>query len=99
MDLIDFFRKVVATLRKSDAEFALAGGLVASIYRTSERATNDLDFLILSKGDSRKAAASIIRRSLPDQGRRRCLQAPLINERPQPLQRPGRPESNLSGRP
>lgn len=62
MDLADFFKKVARVLKDSGAEYALAGGLVASIYRVNERTTNDVDFLILAKKDTRGTAASIIKR-------------------------------------
>lgn len=60
MNLANFFKDVVRALNNSHAEYALADGLVASIYRENERTTNDLDFLILSGNDSLKAASSLI---------------------------------------
>lgn len=62
MDLIGFFKKVARALSESGAEYALAGGLVASVYRENERTTNDLDFLILSGVKTQEVASSIIRR-------------------------------------
>lgn len=62
MDLIEFFKAVVKVLQASKVDYALAGGLVASIYRVNERTTNDLDFLIFSKKGTQGAASSIIRR-------------------------------------
>jgi len=61
MDLIKFFEKVVEALRDSNVDYALAGGLVASIYRENERTTNDLDFLIFSGAKTQELASSIIR--------------------------------------
>lgn len=60
MTLATFFKDVIKVLNNSHAEYALAGGLIASIYRENERTTNDLDFLILSGKDSEKVASSII---------------------------------------
>ncbi len=62
MELIGFFKKVISVLEKSTADYALAGGMVASVYRTNERTTNDLDFLICAGKESRKKADAIIRR-------------------------------------
>lgn len=62
MDLIVFFNKVVRVLRASGADYALAGGMVASIYRQNERTTGDLDFLIVSGKRTQKVAFSIIER-------------------------------------
>lgn len=61
MNLIEFFEKVVEALQDSSVDYALAGGLVASIYRENERTTNDLDFLILSEAKTQEIASSIIR--------------------------------------
>ena len=62
MNLIDFFKKTVSTLNDSDVEYALAGGLIASIYRNNERTTNDLDFLIVSEKNTQEIATSIIKK-------------------------------------
>jgi len=59
MNLKEFFEKVVSVLQKEDLRFALAGGLVASIYREQERLTKDLDFLLLAQGDSLEIARGI----------------------------------------
>lgn len=61
MDLKDFFKQVIAILKKEKVEFALAGGLVASLYRSVERITKDLDFLILEEPYSQKKACDIIK--------------------------------------
>lgn len=60
--LADFFKRVVRALEGSGVEYALAGGLVASIYRSNERTTKYLDFLILAEKDTQGKALSIIRR-------------------------------------
>lgn len=62
MNLIEFFKEVVRVLQESDVEYALAGGLVASMYRINERTTNDLDFLIVAEKGTQEAASSIIRK-------------------------------------
>ncbi len=61
MDLKQFFAEVVRVLTKDKARFALAGGLVASLYRREERLTKDLDFLLLAEGGSEQKAAQVIR--------------------------------------
>lgn len=61
MNLIDFFKRVVKTLQANNADYALAGGLVASVYRENERTTNDLDFLIFSGKKTQRMAFSIIK--------------------------------------
>lgn len=61
MNLISFFKKVVKALQTANAKYALAGGLVSSIYRKNERATNDLDFLIFSGEKTQEVAFLIIK--------------------------------------
>lgn len=61
MNLTDFFKKVVKVLKARDVDYALAGGMVASVYRENERTTNDLDFLILSGKKTQEVASSIIK--------------------------------------
>lgn len=61
MNLTQFFKDVVKALKDRGVDYALAGGLVASVYRKNERLTNDLDFLITSKAGTEKTATSIIR--------------------------------------
>lgn len=60
MDLKAFFEKVVKILKKEEVRYALAGGLVASLYRLDERLTKDLDFLLFSESHSQQKAAHII---------------------------------------
>jgi len=62
MNLIEFFKDVVKVLEKSDVAYALAGGLVASMYRENERTTNDLDFLIMAEKGTQQAATAIIKK-------------------------------------
>lgn len=61
MELIQFFKQVIDRLEKSKVSYALAGGLVASIYRIEKRLTLDLDFLILSKSKTQEKATQIIK--------------------------------------
>lgn len=61
MDLKQFFREIIAALKKEGVRYALAGGITASIYRREERLTRDLDFLILSESNSQQKAIHIIR--------------------------------------
>lgn len=61
MDLKSFFKKTVGALKKEKVSYALAGGLVASVYRREERLTKDLDFLILSESGTQQTAANILR--------------------------------------
>lgn len=60
MDFREFFAAVVKALKKEKVRYALAGGLVASLYRLEERLTKDLDFLILSESGSHRKAMQII---------------------------------------
>lgn len=60
MDFKAFFEKVVATLKHERVRYALAGGLVASLYRREERLTKDLDFLLMAESHSQQAASHII---------------------------------------
>ncbi len=60
MDLKKFFTEVVDVLEKEKVRYALAGGLVASLYRATERLTKDLDFLIFSGPQTEKKALKII---------------------------------------
>lgn len=62
MNLIEFFKEVVKVLQNSDVDYALAGGLVASMYRVNERTTKDLDFLIFSERKTQNIASTIIER-------------------------------------
>lgn len=47
MTLTDLLKAVVKTLKSARAEFALAGGLAASVYRKEPRTTQDVDILLL----------------------------------------------------
>lgn len=47
MTLTDLLKEVVKTLKSTKAEFALAGGLAASVYRKEPRTTQDIDMLLL----------------------------------------------------
>jgi len=60
MNLKEFMESVVICLEKEDVQYALAGGMAASIYRAEERLTKDIDFLLLSEIHTRKKAEEII---------------------------------------
>lgn len=62
MNLTDFLKKVVAELKESNARYALAGGIVASTYRSIERITKDVDFLLLASGNTSEEASRIIKK-------------------------------------
>ena len=62
MDLSTFLKQVTRHLTANNFRYALAGGLVASIYRTEERLTKDLDFLILANTNTLTQAAQIIQK-------------------------------------
>ena len=61
MNLEKFLKDVVQHLEKENIQFALAGGLVASLYRAEKRLTNDLDFLLFSKAHTQAQAEKIIK--------------------------------------
>lgn len=48
--LADQLRNAVSILQKEKIRFALAGGLIASLYRKQERMTKDLDLLFFAEG-------------------------------------------------
>jgi hypothetical protein len=60
MKLKTFLKEVVLVLQKEKVSFALAGGMVASLYRQHERTTKDIDFLILSENKTIEKAKEII---------------------------------------
>lgn len=61
MNFKDFFKKIVEVLERKKVRYALAGGLIASVYRREERLTKDLDFLIFAEPGTQQKAADIIR--------------------------------------
>ncbi len=60
MNLSEQLKVVVGLLQSSKVRYALAGGLVASLYRQNARMTADLDFLILSGSSSETEAKKIL---------------------------------------
>lgn len=54
-------KEVVETLRKSDCRFAVAGGVVANIYRKDIRTTLDVDFLFYTEKDVDKSAEDVLK--------------------------------------
>lgn len=61
MDLLQFFKQVVDSLKEGGLRYALAGGLIASVYRLERRLTMDLDFLILADSKTQEIATQIIK--------------------------------------
>lgn len=61
MTLTMFLKNIVTHLRQEQIQFALAGGMIASLYRQEERLTQDLDFLILAEPNTLKVAQDIIK--------------------------------------
>jgi len=60
MNYSEFFRAVTTFLLSKKYRIALAGGFVASYYRKSPRATNDLDILFFAGEDHVQEAEKII---------------------------------------
>ena len=88
MTLLERLQQVTTLLQQRGCTFAVAGGIVASIYRTTERATRDLDLLLLASRDSSAVAKDILR-SLglePAEVRAHELsRKPAMNKRGQPV--------------
>ncbi len=61
MNLLKFLKDVVTVLKKKNLRFALAGGLVASLYRKEKRSTEDLDFLLFTPSETVAKAERWIR--------------------------------------
>ena len=64
MNLTQFFQKVIDHLNTEKIQYALAGGMVASLYRKTPRATHDIDLVIYAQDqpeEEEKIAQSIIR--------------------------------------
>lgn len=51
MTLVEKLKLTIEQLKKHEITFALAGGLVASLYRAEARATGDIDFAILTSDE------------------------------------------------
>lgn len=60
MKIEELLHKAVEKLQARGCPFALCGGLVASIYRTDKRATDDVDFVIAAGTSSCQVASDII---------------------------------------
>lgn len=60
MNIQIFFKQVRDELEKRNIAYAMAGGFVASVYRTEPRATQDLDFFILAKAHEDRIATELI---------------------------------------
>jgi hypothetical protein len=61
MNLSEFFKKVVDEFDAKEISYALAGGMLASVYRKAPRSTMDLDFLIFTKKDHLKISQDLIK--------------------------------------
>jgi hypothetical protein len=61
MNLSEQLRTVVGLLQANNVSYALAGGLVASLYRQTIRMTADVDFLIFSGAHSEVQARKILK--------------------------------------
>lgn len=61
MNFENFLKTVVSHLKKRNIQFALAGGLAASLYRQQIRTTNDIDFLFYTDSENQKQAEQIIK--------------------------------------
>jgi Nucleotidyl transferase AbiEii toxin, Type IV TA system len=61
MNLSEQLKAVVELLQASNVRYALAGGLVASLYRQTVRMTADVDFLIFSGAHSEAQAKKILK--------------------------------------
>ncbi|MBX7148202.1 nucleotidyl transferase AbiEii/AbiGii toxin family protein [bacterium] len=61
MNIIHFLKQMIEVLEQERLQYAVAGGLVASVYRKEERTTRDLDFLIISESSSQQKAEELIK--------------------------------------
>jgi hypothetical protein len=61
LTLTELLKNVVGELTQRQMPFALAGGLVASLYRQSPRMTNDVDVALFGPEASERTANEIIR--------------------------------------
>ncbi len=61
MNLITLLQQATEKLKEQEIVFAVAGGLVASVYRSDNRATDDVDIAILVKASQAAAAKKIIK--------------------------------------
>ncbi len=62
MNLGDIFEYAIKELQERKCEFAVAGGLTSSVYRSEVRLTMDADILIYSGSDSQKVAEEILKK-------------------------------------
>ncbi|MDC0359026.1 nucleotidyl transferase AbiEii/AbiGii toxin family protein [Oligoflexia bacterium] len=88
MELGELLVKAVRELRDRNCTFALAGGLVASVYRTQTRTTTDADFLIYTEDGSQQVAEEIIKKFGFSVGRATLAQlskAPRMNKSSLPV--------------
>jgi len=64
MKLLEIIKRVARTLSKEDCQYCLIGGHAASLYRSEERFTKDVDFAIVAnpKSASAKLAKDAIKK-------------------------------------
>ena len=55
-------KTLVSVLREDKIRFALAGGLVASLYRKQERMTKDLDLLFFAESRIEEKAGAVLKK-------------------------------------
>lgn len=60
VSLEEQLKRSVALLQENGLEFAIAGGVAASVYRDEDRVTKDVDFLIGGSGNLVKIGTSLI---------------------------------------
>lgn len=59
MKLLDIINRISSVLQKEDCSFCLIGGHAASLYRSKERFTRDVDFALLARPRSHSEAVAI----------------------------------------
>lgn len=60
MNLTELFQTTIQKLNSYPVKYALAGGMVASVYRDQPRTTADLDFLLYAESDTARVAREIL---------------------------------------
>lgn len=59
-EFADHFKLVVSLLHRENIDYAIAGGIVASLYRDQIRATQDIDIAIYSEQSSEKLVEKLL---------------------------------------
>ncbi len=60
MGFLDEFKKTIAVLESTKVQYAVAGGIIASVYRSEIRATEDIDIVIFSEDKASEFVAENI---------------------------------------